>query len=140
MPPERIPLPDTRKARTARFNVGGHKGYLTVDTYDDGRPAEVVMKMAKTGSTIHGLLDSWAACISIGLQHGVPIEVFIAELDERQFEPRGFTSNPEIPEAKSLADYLAKQLRRWFCAPPPVPVPVPAADPVEASPPTVEGA
>jgi ribonucleoside-diphosphate reductase alpha chain len=108
-----LPL-DTRASCTTKFTVGGHKGYLTVDLYEDGSPCAVTIRLAKMGSTMHGVFEWLSSSISLGLQHGVPVGAFIADAVDMQFDPSGYTGRPEIPEAKSIADYVAKQLRLWF--------------------------
>ena len=74
--PRRERLPDTRRSVTHKFNVGGHEGYITVGLYDDGRPGELFITMAKEGSTIGGLMDSFGTAVSMSLQYGVPLEVY----------------------------------------------------------------
>src|SRR5262249_14330026 len=75
--PRRERLPDTRKSLTHKFSVAGHEGYLTVGLYDDGRPGELFITMAKEGSTIGGLMDSFGTAVSMSLQYGVPLEVYV---------------------------------------------------------------
>jgi len=113
-PPKRERLPDERDGTTHKFSVGGHEGYITVNTYPDGRPGEIFIVMAKEGSTISGLMDVLAMSVSIGLQYGVPIEAFIAMWKHTRFEPSGQTGNPEIQTAQSIADYLARWLSERF--------------------------
>lgn len=112
---ERHPLPSTREAVTHRFSVDGHTAYLTVGLYEDGSPGEVFINVAKEGSTISGLLDSWAVTMSIALQHGVPLDVILDKLEYQRFEPAGFTGNADIPMAHSLIDYIARWLLLRFC-------------------------
>ncbi len=95
---------------THKFDIQGHEGYLTVGFYPDGRPGEVFITMAKEGSTIGGLMDVLGASISIGLQYGVPLEVFVNKFAHSRFEPAGFTKNPDIPIAKSVTDYIFRWL------------------------------
>jgi ribonucleoside-diphosphate reductase alpha chain len=106
----RQPLPDVRSAITHRFSVAGHTGYFTVGLYDDGSPGELFVHVAKEGSTISGLLDSWAIGVSIALQHGVPLEALMEKYAYSRFEPAGLTGNPEIPMAHSIVDYIARWL------------------------------
>ncbi|MSR17711.1 MAG: adenosylcobalamin-dependent ribonucleoside-diphosphate reductase [Phycisphaerales bacterium] len=108
--PNRRRLPDTRRSITHKFNVGGHEGYLIVGIYDDGRPGELFITMAKEGSTIGGLMDSLGTAISVALQYGVPVESLVNKFAHQRFEPMGMTTNDEIPFAKSLVDYIF----RWF--------------------------
>lgn len=112
--PRRERLPDTRQSMTHKFNIGGHKGYITVGLFPDGRPGELFVTMAKEGSTIGGLMDAIGTSISIGLQYGVPIEIFVKKFEHSRFDPSGFTKNPDIPMAKSVVDYLFRWLGMMF--------------------------
>ncbi len=112
--PHRERLPDTRRSITHKFNVSGHKGYITVGLYDDGRPGEIYIKVAKEGSTMSGLLDSFGIAISLGLQFGVPIAALVRKFEHQKFEPSGWTTNPQIPEASSLIDYIFRWLGLQF--------------------------
>lgn len=103
-------LPDTRTSATHKFNVGGFEGYLTVGFYEDGVPGEIFIRSQKQGSTMMGILDSFATAVSLGLQYGVPLETFIDKFKGNKFEPSGFTPNPEIRFAHSIMDYLF----RWM--------------------------
>ena len=107
-------LPDERAAFTHKFGVGGHEGYLTVGLYEDGTPGEIFLKMAKEGSTISGLMDSFATAVSVALQYGVPLKDLVNKFSHIRFEPAGFTGNPEIPMAKSLVDYVFRYLGSKF--------------------------
>jgi ribonucleoside-diphosphate reductase alpha chain len=126
--PRRQQLPDERPSITHKFNIAGHKGYLTVGMYPDGRPGEIFIKMAKEGSTVSGLMDSFAKAISTSLQYGIPLDILSEQFVGTRFEPAGFTTHSTIPMAKSIMDYLFRWLRLKF---PPVldePLkPVPAA-------------
>ena len=108
--PMRRRLLDTRHSITHKFNVGGHEGYLIVGLYEDGRPGELFITMAKEGSTIGGLMDSLGTAISVALQYGVPVESLVTKFAHQRFEPMGITTNHDIPFAKSLVDYIF----RWF--------------------------
>jgi ribonucleoside-diphosphate reductase alpha chain len=112
--PYRKRLPDTRRSITHKFSVAGHEGYLTVGLYDDGRPGELFITMAKEGSTVGGLMDSFGTAISIALQYGVPLETLVQKFTHARFEPQGFTSNPDIRMAKSLVDYIFRWLGMEF--------------------------
>ncbi|MEK7615050.1 MAG: vitamin B12-dependent ribonucleotide reductase [Patescibacteria group bacterium] len=107
-------LPDERRAITHKFKVGSHEGYITVGLYDDGTPGELFMTMAKEGSVISGLMDSFATAISIGLQYGVPLEVLVNKFVHMRFEPSGYTNNPQIRIAKSITDYMFRWLAIKF--------------------------
>ena len=110
----RYKLPDERASFTHKFSIGGHEGYLTVGMYDDQSPGEIFVRMAKEGSVISGLMDSFATAISLALQHGVPLYVLIEKFKGTRFEPSGFTGNQEIPIATSIMDYLFRWLAIRF--------------------------
>ena len=112
--PLRRRLPDTRTAKTHKFDVAGHEGYITVGLYDDGQPGEVFIRIAKEGSTIGGLMDTIATLVSVSLQYGVPVESLVRKFEHVRFEPSGMTRNPEIPIAKSLVDYIFRWLAMEF--------------------------
>ncbi len=103
-------LPDERAAITHKFSIAGQEGYFTVGLFEDGAPGEIFIKMNKEGSTISGLMDSFAVAISMALQYGVPLKVLVNKFMHTRFEPSGYTTNREIPIAKSLMDYIF----RWF--------------------------
>ena len=109
-------LPDERESITHKFSIGGHEGYITVGKYEDGAPGEIFITMAKEGSTISGLMDSFATMTSLALQHGVPLQLLVDKFTHTRFEPSGFTKNPEIPMAKSIMDYIFKWLATKFLA------------------------
>ncbi|PYQ05469.1 MAG: vitamin B12-dependent ribonucleotide reductase [Acidobacteria bacterium] len=112
--PARRKLPDERRAITHKFSIAGHEGYITVGMYDDGKPGEIFLVMAKEGSTISGLMDAFATSISMSLQYGVPLETLVEKFSHVRFEPSGFTKNPEIPYAKSITDYIFRWLASKF--------------------------
>ena len=93
---QREKMPVERASVTHKFSVGGHEGYITVGMYDDGRPGEIFIKMSKEGSTLSGVMDGLALTISLGLQYGVPLKVFVDKLVNTRFEPSGITANPNI--------------------------------------------
>lgn len=99
-------LPDTRASITHKFNISGHEGYITVGLFDNGRPGEMFLKMAKQGSTVSGLMDAIGVLTSLALQYGVPVEELAEKFEHSRFEPLGWTSNPVIGEASSLVDYI----------------------------------
>jgi ribonucleoside-diphosphate reductase alpha chain len=107
-------LPDERSSITHKFNVAGHEGYLTVGLYEDGTPGEIFLRMAKEGSTISGLMDAFATAVSLALQYGVPLTDLINKFSHLRFEPAGFTTNPDVPMAKSLVDYIFRYLATKF--------------------------
>ncbi|MDX2011761.1 MAG: vitamin B12-dependent ribonucleotide reductase [Myxococcaceae bacterium] len=107
-------LSDERRAITHKFSIAGHEGYLTVGMYEDGQPGELFITMAKEGSTVSGLMDSFATAISLALQYGVPLQVLADKFSHTRFEPAGFTNNPDLPIAKSITDYIFRWLSLKF--------------------------
>jgi ribonucleoside-diphosphate reductase alpha chain len=112
--PLRRKLPDERRSITHKFDIAGHEGYITAGTYEDGQPGEIFITMSKEGSTISGLMDSFATAISMALQYGVPLRVLVDKFSHMRFEPSGFTKNPDIPMAKSIMDYIFRWLATKF--------------------------
>jgi len=112
--PARRKLPDERHSITHKFSIAGHEGYITVGMYEDGKPGEIFLVMAKEGSTISGLMDAFATSISMALQYGVPLEALVEKFSHVRFEPSGFTKNPEVPYAKSITDYIFRWLASKF--------------------------
>ena len=107
-------LKEERMSVTHKFNVGGHEGYIIVGLYPNGEPGEIFVKMAKEGSTVSGLMDSFALAVSISLQHGVPLRLFCEKFAHTRFEPSGWSSNPDIGFAKSIMDYIFRWLQLRF--------------------------
>src|SRR5271168_1751590 len=111
---QREKMPTERASVTHKFSVGGHEGYLTVGMYEDGRPGEIFIKMSKEGSTLSGVMDGLALTVSLGLQYGVPLKVFVDKLVNTRFEPSGITANPNIRFVSSVLDYIARWLGGRF--------------------------
>ena len=99
---------------THKFSIAGHEGYITVGLYPNGQPGEIFIKMAKEGSTVSGLMDSFATAISLALQHGVPLKVLCEKFAHTRFEPSGWTGNEHIGYAKSIMDYIFRWLQLRF--------------------------
>jgi ribonucleoside-diphosphate reductase alpha chain len=112
--PMRRRLPDTRAAKTHKFDISGHEGYVTVGTYDDGCPGELFIQMAKEGSTMGGLMDTIGTLTSISLQYGVPLDILVSKFSNQRFEPHGFTSNANIRTASSIIDYIFRWMSQEF--------------------------
>jgi ribonucleoside-diphosphate reductase alpha chain len=108
--PVRERLPRQRRSRTYAFEVGGAEGYATVGEYDDRRPGEIFVKISKQGSTIAGIMDAFSIAVSLGLQHGVPLESFVRKFTNMRFEPAGITDDAELRIASSLVDYLFRRI------------------------------
>ncbi|MGC1907728.1 MAG: vitamin B12-dependent ribonucleotide reductase [Candidatus Acidiferrum sp.] len=111
---QREKMPTERASVTHKFAVGGHEGYITVGMYEDGRPGEIFIKMSKEGSTLSGVMDGLALTISLGLQYGVPLKVFVDKLVNTRFEPSGITANANIRFVSSVLDYIARWLGGRF--------------------------
>ena len=107
-------LPQERVSLTHKFNIGGHEGYITVGLYPSGQPGEIFITMAKEGSTVSGLMDSFALAVSIALQHGVPLRLLCEKFEHTRFEPSGWSHNPDIGYAKSIMDYIFRWLHLRF--------------------------
>lgn len=107
-------LPDERHSVTHHFSVGGQEGYVTVGLHEDGLPGEMFIRMAKEGSTVSGLMDSFATAVSLALQYGVPLQVLCDKFTHTRFEPSGWSGNPKIGYAKSLMDYLFRWIELRF--------------------------
>jgi ribonucleoside-diphosphate reductase alpha chain len=107
---ERKRLPDDRQEIGRKFRVGDYEGYIHVGVYDDGSPGDIFVDIAKDGTTMAGLMNSLMIAVSMGLQYGVPPEVYVSKLSHLRFEPSGMTNDADIRVAKSIVDYIF----RWF--------------------------
>src|ERR1700723_3254328 len=107
-------LQEERASITHKFKVGDHEGYITVGLYPSGEPGELFITMAKEGSTVSGLMDSFALAVSIALQHGVPLKLFCEKFAHTRFEPSGWSGNPDLGYAKSIMDYIFRWLQLRF--------------------------
>ncbi len=113
--PVRRKMPRTRESITHKFSIGQQEGYITAGMYDDKSLGEIFLTdIGKEGSTLRGMMNAFATAISIGLQYGVPLEVFVQKFSYMRFEPEGITRNPEIPFAKSMPDYIMRWLASRF--------------------------
>lgn len=136
-PPRRHKLTRDRHSMTHKFAIGGHEGYITVGLYADGTPGEIFVRMAKEGSAIAGLVDSFATAVSIALQHGAPLTLLVDKFKGTRFEPSGFTGNADIPLATSIMDYVFRWLERFAArSVAPAPVLTPAVAPTPPQPAT----
>ena len=136
-------LPEERASLTHKFSIAGHEGYITVGLYPNNQPGEIFIKMAKEGSTVSGLMDSFATAVSLSLQHGVPLKVLCEKFAHTRFEPSGWTGNEQIGFAKSIMDYIFRWLQLRFLSGhqlslftglAAVPAPAPAVEEVESQP------
>jgi len=114
--PMRRRMPRERQSITHKFAIGqGHEGYITAGMYEDGTLGEIFLTdIGKEGSTLRGMMNSFATAISIGLQYGVPLETYVRKFSYMRFDPEGMTTNPEIPFAKSMPDYIMRWLASRF--------------------------
>jgi ribonucleoside-diphosphate reductase alpha chain len=113
--PKRKRMPRERESITHKFSIGGHEGYITAGKYEDGSVGEIFLTdIGKEGSTLRGMMNSFATAISIALQYGVPLETLVQKFSYMRFEPEGITGNPEIPFAKSMPDYIMRWLASRF--------------------------
>src|SRR4051794_9988572 len=113
--PTRRKMPRERQSITHKFSIAGHEGYITAGKYEDGSIGEIFLTdIGKEGSTLRGMMNAFATAISIGLQYGVPLEVFVKKFSYMRFDPEGITGNPEIPFAKSMPDYIMRWLASRF--------------------------
>src|SRR5271165_5600976 len=113
--PRRKRMPRERQSITHKFSIGGHEGYITAGMYEDGTVGEIFLTdIGKEGSTLRGMMNSFATAISLALQYGVPLETLVQKFSYMRFEPEGITGNPEIPFAKSMPDYIMRWLASRF--------------------------
>jgi ribonucleoside-diphosphate reductase alpha chain len=113
--PKRKRMPVERQSITHKFSIAGHEGYITAGMYEDGSVGEIFLTdIGKEGSTLRGMMNSFATAISIALQYGVPLETLVQKFSYMRFEPEGITGNPEIPFAKSMPDYIMRWLASRF--------------------------
>jgi ribonucleoside-diphosphate reductase alpha chain len=111
---ERKRLPDDRTEIGRKFRVGDYEGYIHVGLYEDGSPGDVFLDIAKEGTTLAGLMNSFMISVSLGLQYGVPLEVYVSKFAHMRFEPSGPTNDPDIRVAKSIVDYVFRWLGKKF--------------------------
>jgi ribonucleoside-diphosphate reductase alpha chain len=107
-------LPPTRDSITHKFTLGGLEGYLTIGLHADGRPGEIFIKMSKEGSTLSGMVQAFCRAFSLALQYGLTLDEAVARFRGMRFEPFGMTNNPDIPEASSIVDYVARYLELHY--------------------------
>ncbi|MDQ3890875.1 MAG: vitamin B12-dependent ribonucleotide reductase [Actinomycetota bacterium] len=115
--PVRRRLPDERTEIGRKFQVGEYEGYIHVGLFDDGTPGDIFVDIAKEGTTLAGLMNSFMIAVSLGLQYGVPLDVYVSKFSHMRFEPSGQTNDPDIRVAKSLVDYIFRWLGKKFLDP-----------------------
>ncbi len=112
--PRRRRLPDDRTEVGRKFRVGDYEGYIHVGVFDDGTPGDIFVDIAKEGTTLAGLMNSFMIAVSLGLQYGVPLEVYVSKFAHMRFEPSGPTNDPDIRVAKSIVDYVFRWMGKKF--------------------------
>jgi ribonucleoside-diphosphate reductase alpha chain len=112
--PARHRLPDERTEVGRKFRVGDYEGYVHVGLYDDGTPGDIFVDIAKEGTTLAGLVNCFMIAVSIGLQYGVPLEVWVSKFAHMRFEPSGMTNDEDIRMAKSIPDYVFRWMGKKF--------------------------
>ncbi len=111
---QRKTLPRTHSSVTHKFSVNGHEGYLTIGLFENGMPGEIFIKMSKEGSTLSGLIQGFCRAFSLAIQYGLPLSDAVERFRNMRFDPMGQTSNPLIPQATSILDYVAQYLDYEF--------------------------
>ncbi|MFQ5425547.1 MAG: vitamin B12-dependent ribonucleotide reductase [Gaiellales bacterium] len=112
--PQRMRLPDDRNEIGRKFRVGDYEGYIHVGLFEDGTPGDIFVDIAKEGTTLAGLVNSLMISVSLGLQHGVPLAVYVSKFSHMRFEPSGPTNDADIRIAKSLVDYIFRWMGKKF--------------------------
>jgi ribonucleoside-diphosphate reductase alpha chain len=112
--PQRRRLPDDRTEVGRKFRVGDYEGYIHVGLFEDGTPGDIFVDIAKEGTTLAGLMNSFMIAVSLGLQYGVPLEVYVSKFSHMRFEPSGMTNDPDIRSAKSIVDYVFRWMGKKF--------------------------
>jgi ribonucleoside-diphosphate reductase alpha chain len=112
--PQRRRLPDDRVEVGRKFRVGDYEGYIHVGLFEDGTPGDIFVDIAKEGTTLAGLMNSFMISVSLGLQYGVPLEVYVSKFSHMRFEPSGLTNDSDIRVAKSIVDYIFRWMGKKF--------------------------
>lgn len=107
-------LPTTRRSITHKFAIAGHEGYLTIGLFEDDSPGEIFIKVSKEGSTLSGLIQGFCRAFSLALQYGLSVQDAVDRFRGMRFDPMGPTNNPDIPEASSILDYIARYLELYY--------------------------
>src|SRR5207245_2715614 len=111
---QRRRLPDDRTEVGRKFRVGDYEGYIHVGLYEDCTPGDIFVDIAKEGTTLAGLMNSFMISVSLGLQYGVPLEVYVSKFAHMRFEPSGMTNDADIRVAKSIVDYIFRWMGKKF--------------------------
>ncbi len=104
-------MPERRSGYTQKAVIGGHKVYLRTGEYEGGQIGEIFIDMHKEGAAFRSLMNNFAIAISLGLQHGVPLEEFVEAFTFTRFEPNGpVVGHDHIKMATSILDYIFREL------------------------------
>ncbi len=103
-------LPKKRGGFTQEARVGGHKVYLRTGNYEDDSLGEIFIDMHKEGAAFRSMMNCFAIAVSLGLQHGVPLEEYVNSFIFTRFEPQGMVDHPNIKSATSVIDYIFRVL------------------------------
>jgi ribonucleoside-diphosphate reductase alpha chain len=112
--PQRRRVPEDRIEVGRKFKVGDYEGYIHVGLFEDGTPGDIFVDIAKEGTTLAGLMNSFMISVSLGLQYGVPLEVYVSKFSHMRFEPSGMTNDADIRVAKSIVDYIFRWMGKKF--------------------------
>ncbi len=112
--PQRRRVPEDRMEVGRKFKVGEYEGYIHVGLFEDGTPGDIFVDIAKEGTTLAGLMNSFMISVSLGLQYGVPLEVYVSKFSHMRFEPSGMTNDADIRVAKSIVDYIFRWMGKKF--------------------------
>jgi ribonucleoside-diphosphate reductase alpha chain len=112
--PQRRRVPEDRMEVGRKFKVGEYEGYIHVGLFDDGTPGDIFVDIAKEGTTLAGLMNSFMISVSLGLQYGVPLDVYVSKFSHMRFEPSGMTNDADIRVAKSIVDYIFRWMGKKF--------------------------
>ena len=110
-----MPIDRTEVGR--KFKVGEYEGYIHVGLFPEGDPGDIFVDIAKEGTTLAGLMNAFMIAVSVGIQYGVPLEVFVSKFAHMRFEPSGITNDPDIRIAKSIPDYIFRWMGKRFLDP-----------------------
>ncbi|HEX3330365.1 MAG TPA: vitamin B12-dependent ribonucleotide reductase [Gaiellales bacterium] len=112
--PTRRVMPIERQEIGRKFQVGEYEGYIHVGLFPEGDPGDIFVDIAKEGTTLAGLMNAFMIAVSVGMQYGVPLEVFVSKFAHMRFEPSGITNDPDIRIAKSIPDYIFRWMGKRF--------------------------
>src|SRR4249920_110963 len=112
--PSRRTMPIDRSEIGRKFQVGEYEGYIHVGLFPEGDPGDIFVDIAKEGTTLAGLMNAFMTAVSVGIQYGVPLEVFVSKFAHMRFEPSRMTNDPDIRIAKSIPDYIFRWMGKRF--------------------------